>query len=428
MSVSGPWRTANRFRRRRQGAIDLSANRYVRQASYRAFKVLHAVLAPLLFPLLFLHVSHLRPYLLAAAVFYTADQLLRYVLRVPALASVRRLAADPDLIEISACPASSVPPIRPGSHAVIRHPESSPWTAHPFSITAAVAVPSSPSPGPSGSAAAATESERIRMVARVHGNFTKRLSSLPAYAVEPCPAAPAGVKTVLRLYLDLPYGASPLYFSPPSDILRKYDKILFVAGGIGATFAVSWVKYLLGLAPAATVRPGQLRFVWAVRRPQDALWAFEPDHHQPGRDSDPGPRRMAEVVELFITGGASATITTTTMPAGTSLGGEIERGGIEMTEAVLPGASGGVQALLNAGVAPGRLSMGRPYLPGLIRSTVNRPVYGGNGDDDDGGDGEGCTAILVCGPPAMGVVARRAAAQLGMSGADIWLHVEEFGH
>lgn len=398
--------------------------------------MLHAVLAPLLFPLLFLHVSHLRPYLLAAAVFYAADRLLRYVLRVPALASVSRLAADPGLIEISACLDFGVP-IRPGSHAIVRHPESSPWTAHPFSITAAVAVPSS-SPGSSGpssassgsataaaaAAAAAMEGKRVRMVARVHGNFTKRLSSLAA--------APNGIRTGLRLYLDLPYGASPLHFSSPSDILRKHDKILFVAGGVGATFAVSWVRYLLASprpgepAPAATVRPGQLRFVWAVRRPQDALWAFEPDHHQPG---DPGPRRMAEAVELFVTGGASA---------GANLDGEMERG-IEMAEAVLPGAPGGVRALLDAGVAPDRLSTGRPHLPRLIRSTVRRPVYyGGSGDDDDGdgdggggsgdGDGEGCTAILVCGPPAMGVIARRAAARLGMAGADIWLHVEEFGH
>jgi len=235
------------------------------------------------------------------------------------------------------------------------------------------------------------------MVARIHGNFTKKLAAMPAFEVDPCSASPDGVKKGLSLYLDLPYGA-PLYF--PN--LNNYDKILFVAGGVGATFAVSWVKYLLkseGDKPAL-VRPGQMRFVWAVKRLDEALWAFEDDY--PGDNA----KDVAKCVELHVTGA----------PADPDVVGDMESG-MEMTEGLIGGADGdaasGLDRVVKSGVK--RILTGRPRLQKLIPDTVEEA-------------GEGRTAILVCGPAMMGSIAKRVTAKLGMGGADVWLHVEAFGY
>ncbi|KAF8543964.1 ferric reductase like transmembrane component-domain-containing protein [Trichophaea hybrida] len=363
--------------------IVLFANHYVRNISYRTFYLVHTILSPLLFPLMFFHVSHLRPYLYPSIALFVFDHLLRFILSTPATGSIKHLTTG--LIEISAYPTYATP-IKPGSHAIIRHPETHSWTPNPFSITSAIIL--------SGS-----ERKRIRMVARIRGNFTKKLATLPTFVVDPCSASPNGVKKVLALKLDLPYGA-PLYF--PN--FKNYDKILFVAGGVGATFAVSWVKYLLKSEgdKLPLVKPGQMRFIWAVKRSEDALWAFEDDYR------GDNAKDVAKCVEVHITGA----------PGDPDVVGDMESG-MEMTEGLLGSADGdaasGLDHLVKSGVDQERISTGRPWLQKLIRDTVEEA-------------GEGRTAILICGPIMMGSIARRVTARLGMGGADVWLHVEEFGH
>jgi NAD(P)H-flavin reductase len=343
-----------------QSILGVSANHYVRNLCYRVFYMLHILLASLIFPLMFFHVSHLRPYLYPSIILSVGDQVLRAIRRTPALASIKPLA--PGLIEISAY-AVLKHPLKPGSHALLRHPNTTGILgSNPFSITSAIVT-------------SGTEKRRIRMIARVRGNVTKKL---------------AESSKALAVYLDMPYGA-PLYFPR----LEAFDKILFVAGGVGGTFAVSWVKYLL---KNAAVKPSQLRFVWAVKTPEDAAWALKDDY--PGDNA----RDVAKCVELYITG----------FP-------DPEAGeGAEMTEGLLRGAdgasTGGVEALVQMGLGKERIETGRPALRKVIQDTVQEAGH------------EGRTAILVCGPAMMGSIAKRVSASLGREGVDVWLHVEEFGY
>jgi NAD(P)H-flavin reductase len=382
-SLSKPQKLTDSFG---QSVIGVSANHYVRNLSYRTFYLIHITLSSLLFPLMFFHVSHLRPYLWPSIVLFVGDQMLRVWLRTPALAFIKRLA--PGLIEISAY-AAIERPLKPGSHALIRHPDTAGILAsNPFSITSAVI--------PSG-----VEKKRIRMISRVRGNVTKKLAALPTTALELCEASQSEPRQPLAIYLDLPYGA-PLYFPK----LENFDKILFIAGGVGATFAVSWVKYLLKSAEGqpALVKPGQLRFVWAVKTPSEVSWALKDDY--PGDNGED----VAKCAELYITGA----------PKDLEAEDGDEEGGVEMTEGLLRGAggvsTGGVDALMQAGLDKEQIFTGRPTLRKLIQDAVQ-----------EAGD-EGRTAVLVCGPSMMGSIAKRVASRLGMDGADVWLHVEEFGH
>lgn len=326
----------------------------MRNWSYRVFFLVHVTLSPLIFPLMFFHVSYLRIYLWPTIALYTTDQLLRYLLRTPATATITRLS--PTLIAIHASPTHEIP-LQPGTHAILRHPAIS-YTSHPFSIT---------SSGPT---------KRIRMVARIHSGFTKKLAE--------------GTKKELAIILDLPYGA-PLFFPD----LGKFEKVLFVAGGVGATFATSWVKFLMRGSESRPppARLGQLRFVWAVRTAEDALWALQDDY------TGDNAKDLARCVELYITGS-----------------GEGEEG-VEMMEGLLAANGGGVDALVRAGVARERIFTGRPVLGRIIHDVARKE-----------GGGAGTTAVLACGPKMMGSVVKRAVARLGAEGADVWLHVEEFGH
>lgn len=327
----------------------MSANHYVRHLSYRTFYLLHVALAPLLFPLLFLHVSHIRVYLLPSAALFAADQALKYYLRVPALATVSTPASAPGLLTITVTLSSPLPSApAPGSHCLLRHAPTSFWTANPFTI-----VPG----GGGGDGGGSTK--QLRLVARVRSGFTRELASL------------AGSRPV-AVTLDLPFG-------PPPPDLDRFDRVLLVAGGVGATFAVGWVRRLLAAESAS------VRFVWAVKTAAEAAWALD----------DPA---VAGCVELFVTG---------------VTGDDADADGIEMTEGLLAG--GAVDALAREGVARDRIARGRPHLRRVVGETVLRA-------------GEGRTAVLVCGPAGMAAAVKRAVARLGIEGRDVWLHVEEFGH
>ena len=325
--------------------VVLSAGRWVRNWSYRLFFLIHVSASPLLFPLMFLHVPHMRPYLWVSLALYASDVALRYLTRVPAMASVEHLS--PTLIAINAYPAFETT-IRPGTHVIIRHTDTA-LTSHPFSITSAFV--------PSGAV-----TKRLRMVARIRSGFTKKLADMPTQAAA-YPEGIHGTSKMLAIQMDLPYGA-PLYFPD----LKKFDNILFVAGGIGATFAASWVKFLLKGADAC--QPGQVRFVWAVKTPEDAMWAFQDDF--PGDNASD----LAAVVELYITGGED--------------NGE---DGIEMTEGLLRGVEGGeggeggvgpgIEALVKAGVAFSQLKSSASGIVLTISyhesAVVDRPMNLGRG-------------------------------------------------
>ncbi|KAI5804356.1 hypothetical protein EDC01DRAFT_610859 [Geopyxis carbonaria] len=339
--------------------LGTTANRFFRAWAYRLFYLLHITLAALLLPTLWLHVEHIRPYVLASAVIYAVDRTIRRLQRTSANASLRLLT--PELLELTPHPAAASPP---GSHVLISIPSLANWSTHPFT----------PSPTLSGQ----------RLIIRVRSTLTRRLAALaPPAAPAATPATPTAPRDMLPITLDSGYGA------PLADLAR-FDQVLLLAGGVGGTYAVSW---LAGLQSASARR---VRFVWAVKNPADAAWALE-DGHVPGVDA----------VELYVTGRHRR---------GEYDGGEDE-GAVEMAEGLLGAQEDGGEAAEGAAVEGSELGSvkthtGRPPIKAIIEATAQA----------------GSVYVLVCGPAMMGAVARRAVARMGRAGRDVAVHVEEFGY
>ena len=183
---------------------------------------MHAT-APLLFPLLFFHVSHLRPYVWAALGVWLVDGVLRWRSQVEGTARISLLTDELLALDIR----TEIPRrFRPGSHLRITFPNLSKLHSNPFTVASIT---------PSG----------LRVVARVRSGVTRTL---------------AGRKEE-RVVLEGPYG---------QELESGCDQLLVIAGGVGGTFCVPIV--------AAAVNAGRtsgLRFIWAVRRLEDCLWGLE---------------------------------------------------------------------------------------------------------------------------------------------------------
>jgi len=371
----------------------ISANHVFRTLSYRTFYVFHIFLADALFPLLFLHVSHLRVYLAAAFVFFVVDYTTRLYLRLKTTATFSRLAPGLMSITISAEDLAILREpafIAPGVHGLLRVPEISEWSWNPFTFTTSTLPPPDSTSPP--------EKKPIKLVARTRKGFTKKLAKL--HAAEP---------KKMAIILDMAYGASHFFD------LQRFDKILFVAGGVGATFAVSWVKYLLANKIAS---PAKLRFVWAVKTPQEAEWALDEDC-----EGD-GATELAKMVELYFTGDSTSSPEVEEERDSNDGAEEADDNDDEVEMRLLDnnGEDLNTNSLIERGVSKENIWFTRPDLTQVVNETApSRSV---------GSSNAGSVAVLVSGPDRMAMEMKRIVAWKAVSTetTEFWLHVEEFGH
>lgn len=359
--------------------LAISSHPRVRAVTYRTFYLLHIGCASLILPLLLLHVPYLRVYVLPVAVLWGADKAVSRLRRVHTTASLRLLT--PELIEITvdreALRGGRHRARPPGSHGLLRVPALDAWTWNPFTFTT-----------PTIRSRVGYSSTPTKFVIRVHGHFTRKLAALAS------PGSEGGERPRKHdVALDLPFGSS--LFWPPLE--ESFDRILLIAGGVGAAFTFSWATYL-----ATVAKPHQIRFVWAVRAPQDALWATTTT------DDDTA---VAALVELCLTGAAH------------NPGEEDEDGGLQMQEAGLLSRGStsasheeldAVEKLVRAGIARERITAGRPDLGRVVTETVR--------------EARGPAAVLVCGPESMNMAVLKAAGKVAAEGRDVWCHVEGFSH
>lgn len=315
--------------------LSITANQYFRQKIYRFFYFLHILLSTAILPLLYIHIPYsVRKHLILGfcILVILITNARRFLHRIPARGVVRRISSD--LLSLTLTlqkdPRS---PITPGSHAIIQNPTFSHFHKNPFSVVS-------------------VDRRQIQLVCRVHNGFTRELAEF------------AESSQIVELTARI--SAGPSRYFPD---LTKFDNVLFIAGGVGATFAVSWVREL----------KDRCRFVWAVRSLDETRWALEEE-------------AVRENVEVYVTGQK-----------------EMEEEGTEMTEGLLSKEEGGEVE----GLDKGRIYQGRPNLGRILGEVA--------------GDGRR-TAVLVCGPVGMNIMTRRAVAKLGAQGEKVWLHVEEFGY
>ncbi|OIW27026.1 hypothetical protein CONLIGDRAFT_621163 [Coniochaeta ligniaria NRRL 30616] len=339
--------------------LSTTALSVIRHYSYRIFIVTHLVIALAIPPIIWFHVHHARLYMGEALCIFLADVAARKLHTVKASAAIEPIPGT-ELIKIVA----QVPPetlrnfrAYPASHAYLSI--TSRWRpgviASPFTV-----------------AAVREEAGELTFVARLRaGPLTKTLERLTGVQSH-------GVG--IGLSIEGPYGAAR-YF--PNLAGPNFEKVLLVAGGVGATFILPLFESILTENPVANVK-----MVWAVRDVAEATWSTLAT----GRKSVDDDR-----VHLFVTSRSRES---------SSLDGS-ELGNIEMDR------------LEKAEVSISDLKI---PVENLRRPDLQMIV-----DDVFQGGSHGRIAVVVCGPAQMARDVRKAVGFWIKLGRDVWFHDENFG-
>lgn len=206
------------------------------------------------------------------------------------------------------------------------------------------------------------------------------------------------------LTIEGPYGAAR-YFP---NLAEKYDRILLVAGGVGATFILPIYEQIIATATADT----RVKLVWVVRERGDADWGFKGgdlDGGERGRNAGPpSEAALRRDIELYLTGADG--------PEGMQTIYDGDHDGIELQKRSQPAISNdkNEQDRVNS-TKDLSIKAGRPDFREIVDEVF---------DDDDRGDS---VAVLVCGPKGMGAALRREVGRWVGAGRDVFWHSEEFG-
>ncbi|KAI1851313.1 hypothetical protein JX266_003388 [Neoarthrinium moseri] len=350
--------------------LNTTALSMVRQYSYRVFFITHLLVALALPPAIFFHVRHARVYMIESLVFFILDLALRKMHTAMAEATLE-LIPGTNLIKI----VSKVPQRFaarfdfPGSHVYLSIPAAS----RPISNRA------SPSHmlyeflfNPFTVASINEETHELTLVARqLKGPMTQTLGSL---------ANSWASGTKIPLTIEGPYGISR-YF--PSFARTQTDRVLLVAGGVGATFIVPIYQQIIGENPAAHVD-----MIWAVREAGEATWTSSGLEKTVLDD---------ERIQLFLTGNVFDSDAGT--GSSSAVNGEIELENIRSDR------------------RRSKRSPGNDHKRPDLQQVVNRVFRQGHADR---------VAVLVCGPDSMARELRQYVGVWVKKGRNVYFHNENF--
>ncbi|KAI7081744.1 hypothetical protein KC356_g8932 [Hortaea werneckii] len=356
-------------------AVGTTALAPVRRWSYRVFYVVHVTLATLLLPILSLHVAHIRIYIYETAIVYAAHALLRSWNTATYPGTIRLIPHTQLLELVVRPPKETLGKWSPGQHAYVSlagHPLLRTFNSNPFTIASLPSLDG-----------------HIRIIAKIlDGNTAKLAQSATAddqkgHTIHPQPVS-----------LEGPYGVVS-----HSDRLLQYDRILFVAGGVGATFIVPLYRQLLAdLSPSpGSYRRQKVEFVWIARERAEVVWAVPEEARERAA--------FGERVRVFLTGRRD-------VGAMGSREGDREDGdGIELLEreTLLAGDDEGEEG---SGLEVDA-QVGRPNL----RKIVDRTFAHGVAEK---------VAVVVCGPAGLNDGLRRAVGSHVRQGRDVWYWEERF--
>ena len=367
--------------------LNTAALSKIREWNYRVFFYTHVVLSIALLPILYLHVSHLRAYILEAAAIYIILIIQRNASQTSANATITQLP-NTNLLSITIpLPTTCSLATRkytPGQHIYLGFPSlPQKLRINPFSIV-------NPSPSADG---------KIHLVARKLNGTTALLADLATNNKNNNKTTP--------LLIEGPYG-SATYFPD----LMTFDRVLFVAGGAGATFTLPLFIDLLQRRAAVAEQwatPPVVKFVWSVRQEADAKWGVELLQEQLGE------KVPVEEIEICVTGKSKER----SDPLGKHQDDDKEEIELQEHQPLMDGTSTTSPTTTNQPTSLAALptKTGRPNLRSIIGSTFNYPSLNKNDK----------TAILVCGPTGMGAQLRREAGRYVAKGREVFWHGEDFG-
>lgn len=341
--------------------IGTSALAKIRTWNYRLFFYLHVVLSISLLPVLYLHVSHLRLYILEAGALYVLLIIQRNTSQASADATVELLPNTNLLyIAIPLTKSLSSKTYTPGQHIYLGFPSlPQKLRINPFSIV---------NPNP-------TNDKEIHLIARSLSGTTAILSDL------------AKQRQPTHLLIEGPYGSARHF---PN--LETYDRILFVAGGVGATFTLPiYIDLLQRAARDEPIPP--TRFIWTVRDAHDAQWGMDQLRAQLGKLPD---------LELYISH------TESDRQHGTRRQEDVQAIELQQQGQFQDRVRNFDADLVNV------TKEGRPDL-----KTIVDEIFEVDPNDR--------VAVLVCGPKGMGKSVRREVGRWVKTGRDVFWHGEEFG-
>lgn len=353
--------------------IGTTALAKIRTWNYRLFFYLHVILSASLLPILFFHVSHIRLYIIESAAIYLIVILQRNVSQTTAEATIELVPSTNLLaITIPLTKTLSSKTYAQGQHIYVGFPSlPQKLRINPFSIA---------NRDPH-------DDKKIELVARALSGTTAMLADC------------AAKQKTTSLTLEGPYGAANCF-----PDLATYDRVLFVAGGVGATFTLPIYLDLLHRGARGEQIPS-IKFVWSVRQVADARWginqllgicgtlpesfnAYTTQSDVDGLDSESLARRTQSKSEA-------------------QFGDSIE---LQERDRLLGDSSSPGDA---ASKAAATLRNGRPDYRAIVHE-----VFSYNGRER--------VAILVCGPNGMGASVRSEVGKWVWRGKDVFWHGEEF--
>jgi NAD(P)H-flavin reductase len=343
----------------------------IRRWSYRIFFVFHLTIAVSLMPILFFHAPPLRFYSMEALTLFVIDIILRKINTVTAASKISPIEHTKLVKLASPIPASKIGrfAVAPGQHVYLSIPPESVRSKIPLlSIHQLMFNPFTVADvSPTG----------ILLVLRtLKGPTTITLKQL---AKLPDAAADAAIN------IEGPYGAARRF----PNFAAEFDRILLVAGGVGATFILPIyhrITYEMGNEGLST---SKVELVWAMRSIAEASWVTNTEYSKVIY----GDNR----VKTYITG--------------------LESGSSEAPRAVAGPDDGSVELedLLHT-EQPGKVTGGytRPNLRTIVDSTFRHGL-------------EERVAVLVCGPAEMARELREHVGRWVTQGRNVWWHDESFG-
>ena len=354
--------------------IGTSALGYVRRWNYRVFYTTHIAVATGFLPLMYFHVVYIRPYILESVCVYVAHVLLRYF-GTRAYAGTITVVPSTNLIRVVVPSTTATSKWKPGQHVYLRLPTASYLRSNPFTIASL--------PNVDGN---------VTLIARALRGNTAQLASLArstkstnTNGIDDSDDKPAP----LRLTLEGPYGTS----AHLPDFSR-FDRVLLIAGGVGATFIVPVWRHILRLREKTTSSP-DVRFAWAVRNLAETSWAF------PLPEAASRVAAVDDEAEIYVSGIPPANYDEDNHANQIEL---VERG--QVSKRHVPAE----KDLADAGVT---LRYSRPVLRELVDQAFTGHVER--------------VAVLVCGPPGMGQQGRRDVGRWVRKGKEVFWHNEAFG-
>ncbi|KAM0353636.1 hypothetical protein ACHAPU_001649 [Fusarium lateritium] len=350
-------------------ALNGTAMARVRHVSYRLFFIVHLMGAFALPPLIYYHAPSSRFYIVEAIGIFVLDLAARKITTITAPAVVEAIPGT-SLVKVTAkLPKSKIAKYaaRPGSHIYLNVPPASrpgigqfsaPYLVFEFLYN------------PFTVASTNQDTDELSFVARTRtGPMTGRLHHLSSTTNTRTSAEK------VELNIEGPYGTIGKTFS---DLVTSgINRVLIVAGGVGATFAVPLYHAILAENSITHVQ-----LIWAIRSAGDATWASSTHTGKSLLNDDQ--------VHLFLTGEMGVA------------NDSDNAAGVEMNNLSHQNACAAVQ------------NSKRPDLQKIVDDTFRKGQQDG-------------VAILVCGPTEMARELRKSVTPWVMKGRNVWWHNESFG-